>query len=496
MDQANVVAWLKSGAPWGSAPDMVETHAACVFLTADRAYKLKKAVDLGYLDFSTPAKREAALRRELELNLRTAPNLYLRVVPLTRDGQRLAIGGAGETVDHLLEMKRFAKGALLSEMAESGRLDMALIEKLARHVAAFHAKENHLPGRDWHAMLARIAAENAQDIGAQSAIFDAADVARHLARRDAVFAACAPVLARQSNEVRRCHGDMHLANVFVDDGEPTLFDCIEFGDFYAEMPPLYDVAFLLMDLWARDMRPFANRALNTWLMAQEDVDEALSGLAALPLYLAIRAEVRAKTEGRKPDGRASARRYLALAATFLEPKPARLIAVGGLSGTGKSTLARALAPTLGAPVGAIHLRTDEIRKRIAGVSQDTRLPPESYTREASQKVYAALARCTAAALKAGQTVIADAVFAAPAERTAFERIAFEEKARFAGLWLEGPTSTLQSRLTARKGDASDADVNVLHKQLAHDTGKISWHRLDASTDAETTARAARELITG
>jgi uncharacterized protein len=495
--QAGVIAWLKSGAPFGAPPKVIETHAAIVFLAKDRAFKLKKAVDLGYLDFSTPAKRRDALERELTLNRRTAPQIYLRVVPVARVEGALALDAQGEPVDCLLEMKRFAEGALLSERANAGTLDAALVEALARRIAAFHAAAETVGVFAWPAAARRIADENARDLRSQTpSIFDADALDAYLAARDADFARCAATLARQSSVVRRCHGDLHLANVFVEGGEPVLFDCIEFSDFYATMPPLYDLAFLLMDLCGRGLRPLANRAMNAWLVAQdpEEWQSALESFAALPLYLALRAEVRAKAEGRKPGGRTEARRYLHLAAAMLETAPPRLIAIGGLSGTGKSTLARALAPDVGRPLGAVHLRTDVIRKRLAGVPHDERLPPEAYTREASAEVYATMERLAAAALRAGQTVIADAVFVTPLERASVQRIAAANDAPFHGLWLEAPAATLEARVAARKGDASDADAAVLRKQLGYDVGAIAWARLDAGMGATAVAAAARKLI--
>ena len=414
MDQAALVSWLKSGEPWGVAPKVIETHAAIVFLVGDRAFKLKKALDLGYLDFSTTGKRQQALERELALNRRTAPQLYLRVIPITHAGARFALGGAGEAIDSLLEMKRFPDGALLSELAEHGRVDAAAIEKLVRHIVRFHATAEPVVAADWPAAVRRIADENARDLRSQAPqVFDPPEVDRQVSLRDTTRSRCAGTLARQSTEVRHCHGDMHLANAFVENGEPALFDCIEFDEFYATMPPLYDFAFLLMDLCARDLTPLANRALNAWIVEQQPADwwATLTALNALPLYMSLRAEIRAKTEGRKPHGQARAKRYLRLASELLRTRPPSLIAIGGLSGTGKSTLARALAPNADLPPGAIHLRRDEIRTRLAGVRFDERLPPQSYTLEQAMKVYEAMENMSRATLSAGRTVVADAVFA-------------------------------------------------------------------------------------
>ena len=480
--QLPVVEWLRRGGPWHQAPEIVETHAAIVFLAGDRAYKLKKAVNLGYLDFTTSALRRATLERELTLNRRTAPSLYLRVVPISCDDDgAFALEGNGQVVDWLLEMRRFPSDALLSRMAERGALDEATMEHLAAHIARFHDGTDAIAAYDWPAAVARIARENSDDLRAQSKSFDAGEVNAVAAGRNAIILACASTLSRQSADVRHCHGDLHLGNAFVDHEQPTLFDCIEFDDFYATIPPLYDLAFLLMDLLARGLPRLANRTLNAWFIHRDRKrwHDAMSSLAALPLYLVLRAEIRAKTEGRRPGGVVSARTYLALASKYLEPCAPRLIAVGGLSGTGKSSLAKELAWRIGGAAGAIHLRSDEIRKRVAGVALTERLPDVAYTKELSERVYADLHDLARTGLRSGQAVILDAVFAHESERSHVATIAAEAGVPFEGLWLEAPADILERRLAARRGDASDADVAVLRKQLTYDLGRIDWRRLDA-----------------
>jgi aminoglycoside phosphotransferase family enzyme/predicted kinase len=490
-DQARLIAWLRAGGPWGAPPEVVETHAALVFLIGERAFKLKKAVDLGYLDFSTLEKRHHALERELKLNRRTAHEMYRRVLPITNDNGAFAVDGRGAVIDYALEMTRFAKGALLSEMADQGKLDVALVERLAHHIAAFHADAQVMTGVDWPAAIARIAGENLRDLRAQTAF--AATLKIHEPVRAKALAFGQAAFARQSNAVRRCHGDLHLANAFVDHGRPVLFDCIEFDEFYATIPPLYDLAFLLMDLSARGLAVHANRALNAWIMDQphQHWHTLLEDLAALPAYLTLRGEIRAKTLGLKPGATEEAERYLTLATRLAALERPCLIAIGGLSGTGKSTLARVLSPTLGRAPGAIHLRTDEIRKRLAGISPDTRLHPSAYTAERGAAVYAAMEDMAKAALRAGQAVIADAVFARADERYAIEAIASDLRVPFTGVWLEAPVATLEARLERRTGDASDADAAVLHRQLTYDLGHIAWQKLDAAAGTTALADAAR-----
>ena len=488
-----VIRWLSGGGPWGTRPKVIQTHAAIVFLVGERAFKMKRGVDLGYLDFSTLDARHAVLARELELNRRTAPRHYLRLVAVTREADALALDGPGVPVEWLLEMLRFPDNSLLDERLAQGLCGDAEIERLARSVAAFHDGEPVIVGVDWPSAVARIARENAADLGSLPGVLAAEDVAAALQGRERLLSGLGAVLAAQTADVRHCHGDLHLGNVFLDGDRPTLFDCIEFNDFYARIPPLYDLSFLLMDLLDKQQLRLANRALNAWVMhrAIGRWAEVLASLPALPLYLALRAEIRAKVEARRSGGAVPARHYLSLAAGFARASSPRIVAIGGYSGTGKSTLARALAPHLGGACGALHLRTDEIRKRLAGVPLDERLPPAAYTREASARVYDALLDLTRRAAAAGQSVVVDAVFAREAERDEVAEAARDAGLRFDGVWLDAPADVLRSRVAGRTGDVSDADVAVLERQLGYDIGAMRWARVDVSGgcfDAEARVR--------
>ncbi|MEQ1755076.1 MAG: AAA family ATPase [Micropepsaceae bacterium] len=493
----DVIAWLREGGPWGGEkPEVVETHAALVFLTGERAFKLKKSVNLGYLNFSTLEVRRSTLERELVLNRRTAPSIYLQTLPVTQTGVQFVLGGEGTPVEWLLEMQRFASEALLSKLWARGLLTEQMIEKLARHVARFHEEVPVVNSCDWEAAVARVARENAQDLRSIQDVFDGEMLEAAIAARERLMLACGPVLKEQSQDVRHCHGDMHLGNVFLNGDEPTLFDCIEFDDFYAIIPPLYDLAFLLMDLLTCGEHRLANRALNAWLNARDTSHwlGTMSSLAALPLYLTLRAEIRAKTEARRAGGALKARNYLEQALSYASPGRALLVAVGGLSGTGKSTLAKAIAWRLKGPAGAVHLRTDEIRKRLAGVPIDKQLASSSYTPESSARVYASMLELARAAVEAGVPVVVDAVFSKESERGEFERIARELNVQFTGIWLEAPASVLEARLAGRKGDASDADVAVLHRQLAYEVGGIKWQRFDASVSPSDVERSVLTLL--
>ena len=487
-----VVDWLSSGGPWQQPPKVIQTHAAIVFLVGDRAFKMKRAVDLGYLDFSILNTRHAVLARELELNRRTAPRHYLRLVAVTREADGLALDGQGVPVEWLLEMRRFPDGSLLDERLVRGLCSEDEIERLARIVAEFHDREPVIPGVDWPSAVDRVVSENAADLASLTQVFTDGDIAAEGAVRRSLLVGLGAVLAAQSVDVRHCHGDLHLGNVFLDGDRPTLFDCIEFNDFYARIPPLYDLSFLLMDLLDKQQLRLANRALNAWVMhrAVGRWGEVLASLRALPLYLALRGEIRAKVEARRPGGATSARHYLSLAAGFARQNRPRIVALGGFSGTGKSTLARALAPHLGGACGALHLRTDEIRKRLAGVSLDERLPPAAYTQDVSARVYQTLLDLTQRAADASQSVVVDAVFARASERDEVAAIALAAGVRFDGLWLEAPADVLRARVAGRTGDVSDADVAVLERQLGYDIGAMGWRRLDVRGSAEMALRQA------
>ena len=299
--------------------------------------------------------------------------------------------------------------------------------------------------------------------------------------------------------MRHCHGDLHLANIVLLEGRPVLFDCLEFDEALASIDTLYDLAFLLMDLLHQERGALAQRLLNGYLDATWDD----GGVALLPLFLACRAAIRAKVLGFGVAGAAdasaaeeaaAARDYLERALAYLDPPPARLVALGGVSGTGKSTLARELAPELGPAPGAVVLRSDAVRKRLHGVAPADRLPPAAYRKEASRPVYDALAERAAVLLRAGHAAVVDAVFLDPAERTQIERVAHAAGVPFQALWLSAPEDILMERVAARRGDVSDATPDVLRQQLATDPGEMTWQRLDVSGSPGAIAAQARAVL--
>jgi predicted kinase len=295
---------------------------------------------------------------------------------------------------------------------------------------------------------------------------------------------------RAGGKVRRCHGDLHLRNICVLDGEPVLFDCIEFSDEFASVDVLYDLAFLLMDLEHQGHAASANLVLNRYL----DLTHEDDGLAAMPLFLSLRAAIRAHVTATAGAPPAESRAYLDRARAALTMPAARLIAIGGLSGTGKSTLAAALAPELGARPGARVLRSDVIRKRMFGLEPEARLPENAYNEEATARVYAALRDTAAAALAAGYCAIIDAVALRPEERQSFAAAAEKAGVPFTGIWLDAPVAALSTRVAARRGDASDATPEIVKRQSRVDPGRLDWTRIDAGGSPVETLAALRAAL--
>lgn len=485
----------------GAAVEILETHASWVVLRGDEALKVKKPVRFSYLDYSTLPRRIAACRKELALNAPAAPAIYRAVALITREADgRLAWDGAGPAVEAVLRMRRFPQDALFDALAAEGRLTLTQAAELARVITAAHAAAPVDHSRDSAADLSTVLEDTLARLAARPDVSPPEERAALADRSRAALARGAPLLAARAAAgwVRRCHGDLHLRNIVLWEGAPVLFDALEFDDALATTDVLYDLAFVLMDLLHRDLKAHANALAGVYVEAW--APEALAGLAALPALISLRAGVRAKVAlDRRDTGgapEAEARSYLALAAQALAPTAPRLIATGGLSGSGKSQIATRLAPRVADAIGALVVRSDVERKAMAGVSIDARLPPEAYTPEAAAAVYARLRAKAAALLDAGQSVLIDAVHARPQERDALEAVAAARGAPFLGLWLDCPTETRIARVTGRRGDASDAGAAVAAAQADYDLGPLRWTRIDADREVEAVAADAARHLSG
>ena len=474
----------------------VDTAGAVVFLAGPDAYKVKRAVTFPFMDLSTLDKRRLACEAEIAVNRASAPGVYLAALPITRSGETFAIGGDGEVVEWVAHMRRFDENATLDRVAAQSGLSDETIDKLTLAVRRSHARAPIRDAARCAQALETYIEQNDAAFAERPDLFDAAKARRLAIDSRLALAVVRPILLRRGENgfTRRCHGDLHLGNIVLIEEEPTLFDAIEFSDEIASGDVLYDLAFLLMDLEERGLRPAANRLLNRYLAPEPP--EAMAGLAALPLFLSLRAAIRAKVaaagakrlEGAKRDETHTlARGYFGSAVEFLRYASPRLIAVGGLSGVGKSALAGTLAPQLGRAPGAIWLRSDVERKEMFAVERTDRLPGSAYTPEITRDVYRRLVDKARVALRAGQAVLLDATFATAQERDAAAGAAAEVGVAFAGIFLDAPLSTRLAQIASRRADASDADAEVARRQSAEPLGERGWAAVSAAGDlAETT----------
>ena len=488
-DQRDVIAFLSNPASYGTreAVEIHETHGALVFLANDQAFKLKRAVKYPYMDYSTRAQRRMMGERELAVNRRMAPELYQEVRAIVADGNSLRFGRPGEANarDWVVVMRRFAQADLLESRRRSGTLLPMDMVTLADAIAAHHAAAEIVPAFGGASGMREIVDENIAILMEKAVGSDlSADVERLSVSSQLWLRRVRDVLGRrrQSGFVRRCHGDLHLNNVCMLDGSPVLFDAIEFNDAFSCIDVFYDLAFMVMDLDRHGLHGHANTLLNRYLEVAGD----FLGLAALPLFLSCRAAIRAhvaiSTLQKASPGAVEAgepARLLKFANAYLEPPAAQLIAVGGVSGTGKSTIAHALAPAVGAVPGAIVLRSDVVRKAMMGVPQSQRLDETAYDDATNATVYRRLGEVAGLILGTGHSVIVDAVFGHAHERAQIRDVARDASAPFCGLWLTATLDTIAHRIASRTGDVSDATVAIAQKQLATVTGPDTWRRVSA-----------------
>jgi aminoglycoside phosphotransferase family enzyme/predicted kinase len=491
--QTAVIAFLSSAEAFGDQPvQRIDTHLSHIFLAGKRAFKMKRAVKYDFADFSTLELRRRACEKEVEVNRRTAPELYLGALPIYRRGEvTFDWTGDGPPVEWVVEMRRFDGDRQLDVLVERNALAAGTIARLADRIAAFHLRaerpEQVEQIRRLNDVIEQISTALLKGgLGPQRKedIVRWTSAARLEGRRNERLLA----LRARHGWVRRCHGDLHLANVCMLDGEPTPFDAIEFNDELATIDVLYDLAFLLMDLARFGRGDLASLVLNRYLSVTRDY----GGAGLLRLFQSVRAAVRAMVlslPGQPDSSREKADRYLDLALCFLSsPSAPRLIAIGGYSGTGKSTVAATLAPDLDKPHGAILLQSDVIRKRLCGVAPETRLGEEGYTPATTNAVYQRMLKDACRAVRAGATVILDATFLNEAFRRPALAAAQQLRVAFHGFWLTAAEAVLRDRISKRAGGASDATAAILERQLRAGAPPADWLPITAEGAPDAAAR--------
>ncbi|MBD2020778.1 AAA family ATPase, partial [Leptolyngbya sp. FACHB-36] len=451
----------------------IQTHVSYVLLTGNYAYKVKKPVNYGFLDFSTLEKRQHFCQEELRLNGRGAAELYLDVVPLTQTGEQFHLGGSGDAVEFAVKMRQFPSGTLFTELFERGELTESLLERLAHVLAQFHRKavtNDYIRGFGQVSQIREAIDENYEQTehyigGPQTQTqFDETKqyTDRLFAEQEALF-----VDRVKHDWIRECHGDVHLRNIALWNDQILLFDCIEFNEPFRFVDTMFDIAYIVMDLDVRDRHDLSNRFLNAYLEQMGDWE----GLQVLPLYLSRQSYVRAKVtsflldnptvpDAVKQEATETAAQYYRLSWEYTRSQSGRLILMSGLSGSGKSTTARELAKR----VGAVHLRSDAVRKHLAGVPLDDRGGSELYTPEMTQQTYDRLRQLGVTLAAQGYTVILDAKY----DRQLLRQAAIDD-AQAHGLPLHilyctAPPEVLRARVGDRTGDISDATVDVLAQQ--------------------------------
>jgi len=495
-DQEAVLAFLGKG----SKAKRVDTHISIVFLEGDRVLKVKRAVRLPFLDYSTLEKRKQACEEELAVNKRYAPEIYRRVVPITQGPNGFQIGGGGETVEWAVEMTRFDEQRTFDHLAGHGVITGELAEALADAILAAHRDAAVSDGASWLASMAGLIDRNTAKLRSQSCLALDEVERLHALSQDALSSHFALLQQRAAaGLVRRCHGDTHLGNIALIGGAPVLFDAIEFDPVIATTDVLYDLAFPLMDFVRFDESVAANRLFNRYLLSswRQNAD----GLRLLPLFLSMRAAVRAHvlfTRHEQSTGDsaalAQAQSYFVLALRLIAPERPSLIAVGGRSGAGKTVLARSIGAALDPPPGAVVLRTDVIRKDIFGINPLTALPEAAYAPDVNERVYRTMLARGETLLKQGVSVIFDAAFLRKDERDRVSATASASGARFCGLFLDAPFHIRVQRIASRGPDASDAGRDVAIRQDEFDIGQLDWSVVDASgSPGDTHARAMMHL---
>ncbi|WP_181389550.1 AAA family ATPase [Leucothrix pacifica] len=495
MSQTSLITQLMQvlrHAPDTANPDdvtLLETHISWIILTGRIAYKLKKPVNLGFLDFTTLANRKHFCEEELRLNARLAADLYLGVETITGNAQQPVINGEGPVIDYAIRMRQFPQSAQLDKRLEQHLLLPADMEALGAMIARFHQQLPPAEANIDYGSVEQIHSDVGDNLSVIKDYFEATSsdtpdnpslddrqtltaiedwVKKQNQALDDVFAQ-----RKQRGFIRECHGDLHLRNLIWLDDHPVAFDCLEFDESLRWIDVMCEIAFLVMDLMSRDQDALAYAFLNHYLQQTGDYQ----GLTVLPYYISYRAMVRAKVDalrhqqsGISPQELAATdtelHAYMNLALRISQPRRARLIITRGMSASGKSTISQVLS----AQISAIRIRSDVERKRLydleatesAASAPDTGL----YSKSISTKTYTTLLALAEHSLAAGFDVIVDAVFMHHTQRRVFQELAEHNNYDYVILEFTASPDTLRQRIVSRVKEASDADLTVLEHQLS------------------------------
>lgn len=496
--------------PVQSPVQLLQTHISYVFLTGDFAYKVKKPAQFGFLDFSTLEQRAYFCQEELRLNHRLSPDLYLAVLPIYEDGTYSLIPPSHpqfKIVDYTLQMRQFAQEGLFSHLLNTGQLMAAHMQRLGQLVAHFHATAATSPEIQANGTLEALQTVDEGNYTLAKAFIgesQTTDQWQQTRRFTQHFWLAHPDWLQQritQGKIRECHGDLHLNNVCLYQDQIQIFDCIEFCQEFRNIDVIYDVAFMVMDLDFHDRPDLANVFLNTYLENTGDYEGAL----LLPAYLSMRATIRGNVNSMTAQNAASsesnsskkshwqnAKDYFALAHQYTQPRQGQIILMSGLSGSGKSTVARRLAPQL----NALHIRSDAIRKHLAGVPLDQSGVGQNniYNPAMTQQTYQRLAELGVSLAQMGWTVILDAKYDRVTLRA--EVMSKAELARIPVqiLYCTAPVEVLRSRLQSRQGDISDATPDLLSSQqqafqtfTTEEKPKLTQLATDQDLDAQLTS---------
>jgi aminoglycoside phosphotransferase family enzyme/predicted kinase len=498
-DQAAALAFMDERVRSGTAK-RVDTHISAVFLEPDRVLKIKRAIRLPFLDYSTLDKRKQACEEELSVNKRYAPDIYRRVIPITRGTNGPEIGGTGATIEWAVEMARFDENRTLDNLA-TVEIDPEIGKQLADILESSHRQSEISDGAAWVASIATLIDRNTEKFRSQPSL--AADTTERLHELSHHWLArCQPLLRQRASAgcVRRCHGDAHLGNIVMINKKPVLFDAIEFDPAMAITDVLYDLAFPLMDLIHFGSHRAANRLLNRYL--EVDWQGNSGALRLLPLFLSMRAAIRSHVlfTKREQSGGATAlteaNAYFELALSLITPARPSLVAIGGMSGTGKSVLARDIASQLPPPPGAVILRSDVIRKELHGVAPLVVLPEDAYRAEVTERVYRTMYERAQQITRQGFSAILDAAFLREAERNALDQQARDWPADFRPIFLAANLAVRLARIASRGKDASDATRAVATQQEQYTIGQLGWPEVDASGSPEESLRRSAAHLLG